>query len=84
MKKTVNINLAGTFFHIDDDAFGKLSRYLDAIKRSLSDPLGGDEIIRDIEARISELFCEKIESNKQVVSTKEVDEVIAVMGQPED
>ena len=84
MKKTVNINLAGTFFHIDEDAFGKLSRYLDAIKRSLSDPQGGDEIIRDIEGRIAELFSEKIESNTQVISTSELDEVIAVMGQPED
>jgi phage shock protein PspC (stress-responsive transcriptional regulator) len=84
MKKTVNINLAGTFFHIDEDAFGKLSRYLDAIKKSLSDPQGKDEIIRDIEARISELFSEKIESSSQVISTKELDEVIAVMGQPED
>ncbi len=84
MKKTVNINLAGTFFHIDEDAFGKLSRYLDAIKKSLSDPLGKDEIIRDIEARISELFSEKIESSSQVISLKELDEVIAVMGQPED
>tara|TARA_R100000935_G_scaffold1439_1_gene4554 strand:- start:115389 stop:117143 length:1755 start_codon:yes stop_codon:yes gene_type:complete len=84
MKKTVNINLAGTFFHIDEDAFGKLSRYLDAIKKSLSDPQGKDEIIRDIEARISELFSEKIESSSQVISLKELDEVIAVMGQPED
>lgn len=84
MKKTVNINLAGTFFHIDEDAFGKLSRYLDAIKKSLSDPQGKDEIIRDIEARISELFSEKIESSSQVISIKELDEVIAVMGQPED
>ncbi len=84
MKKTVNINLAGTFFHIDEDAFGKLSRYLDAIKKSLSDPQGGDEIIRDIEGRIAELFSEKIESNTQVISTSELDEVIAVMGQPED
>ena len=84
MKKTVNINLAGTFFHIDEDAFGKLSRYLDAIKKSLSDPQGGDEIIRDIEGRIAELFTEKIESNTQVISTKELDEVIKVMGQPED
>jgi len=84
MKKTVNINLAGTFFHIDEDAFGKLSRYLEAIKNSLSDPLGKDEIIRDIEARISELFSEKIESSSQVISIKELDEVIAVMGQPED
>jgi phage shock protein PspC (stress-responsive transcriptional regulator) len=84
MKKTVNINLAGTFFHIDEDAFGKLSRYLDAIKRSLSDPLGGDEIIRDIEARIAELFSEKLESNTQVVSKKELDDIITIMGQPED
>ncbi|EDM43443.1 hypothetical protein SCB49_00300 [unidentified eubacterium SCB49] len=84
MKKTVNINLAGTFFHIDEDAYGKLSRYLDAIKKSLSDPQGSDEIIRDIEARIAELFSEKIESNTQVISISELDEVIAVMGQPED
>lgn len=84
MKKTVNVNLAGTFFHIDEDAFGKLSRYLDAIKRSLSDPQGSDEIIRDIEARIAELFSEKISSSSQVISIKELDEVIAVMGQPED
>ena len=84
MKKTVNVNLAGTFFHIDEDAFGKLSRYLDAIKRSLSDPQGSDEIIRDIEARIAELFSEKISTSSQVISTKELDEVITVMGQPED
>jgi phage shock protein PspC (stress-responsive transcriptional regulator) len=84
MKKTVNVNLAGMFFHIDEDAFGKLTRYLDAIKRSLSDPQGSDEIIRDIEARISELFSEKMKSSSQVISLKELDEVIAVMGQPED
>ena len=84
MKKTVNINLAGTFFHIDEDAFGKLSRYLDAIKKSISDPIGGDEIIRDIEARIAELFSEKLERNTQVVSIKELDVIITIMGQPED
>jgi phage shock protein PspC (stress-responsive transcriptional regulator) len=84
MKQTVNINLGGTFFHIDEDAFGKLQRYLDAIKKSLSDPQGSDEIIKDIEARISELFSEKIETNAQVISIKELDEVIAIMGQPED
>lgn len=84
MKKTININLAGTFFHIDEDAFGKLQRYLDAIKRSLTEPQGSEEIIRDIEARIAELFSEKIETNSQVISLKELDEVIAVMGQPED
>lgn len=84
MNKTVNINLAGTFFHIDEDAYGKLTRYLNAIKRSFSDPQGRDEIIKDIEARIAELFSEKIDSKKQVITIKELDEVIAIMGQPED
>ncbi|MCB0456485.1 MAG: PspC domain-containing protein [Flavobacteriaceae bacterium] len=84
MNKTVNINLAGTFFHIDEDAYGKLQRYLVAIKKSLTDPEGSDEIIKDIEARIAELFSEKLKSPTQVVTLKELDEVIAVMGQPED
>ncbi len=84
MNKTVNINLAGTSFHIDEDAFGKLSRYLDAIRKSLKSAEGSEEIMQDIEARISELFSEKIESPSQVITLKNLDEVIAVMGQPED
>ncbi|PIX08508.1 MAG: hypothetical protein COZ75_11680 [Flavobacteriaceae bacterium CG_4_8_14_3_um_filter_34_10] len=84
MNKTVNINLAGTFFHIDEDAFGKLNRYLNAIKKSFTNPQGQDEIIRDIEARIAELFSEKLDNNKQVITMKELDEVISIMGQPED
>ena len=84
MKKTVNINLGGMFFHIDEDAYQKLTRYFDAIKRSLSNSSGHDEIIKDIEMRVSELLNEKQKSDKHVVGLKDVDEVIAVMGQPED
>ena len=49
-----------------------------------SDLNGQEEIIKDIEARISELFSEKINNTSQVITIKELDEVIAVMGQPED
>ncbi|MBT8375906.1 MAG: PspC domain-containing protein [Bacteroidia bacterium] len=84
MNKTVNINLAGIFFHIDEDAYLKLQRYLDAIKRSFTDSQGRNEIIADIEARIAELFTERIQNEKQVVGIKLVDEVITIMGQPED
>ncbi len=84
MNKTININLAGIFFHIDEDAYLKLQRYLDAIRRSFTDSQGRDEIIADIEARIAELFSEKIKDERQVIGDKEVDEVITVMGQPED
>tara|TARA_R110002096_G_scaffold225391_2_gene414615 strand:+ start:1669 stop:3489 length:1821 start_codon:yes stop_codon:yes gene_type:complete len=84
MNKTVNINLAGIFFHIDEDAYLKLQRYLEAIKRSFTDSQGQSEIISDIEARISELFSERVQNDKQVIRIKEVDDVISIMGQPED
>lgn len=85
MNKTININLGGLFFHIDEVAFQKLRRYLDTIRRSLSDdPKGRDEIIADIEFRISELLSEKIKDPRQVINESDIDEVIAIMGQPED
>ena len=84
MNKTVNINLGGLFFHIDEDAFQKLNRYFDAIKRSLSNSSGQDEIMKDIEMRISEIFSESKESDKHVISLRDVDAMITVMGQPED
>jgi len=84
MNKTVNINLAGIFFHIDEDAYAKLQRYLEAIRRSFTDSQGQSEIIADIEARIAELFSERVDNDKQVVGMKVVDEVITIMGQPED
>ena len=85
MNKTININLGGFFFHIDEIAYQKLKRYLDAIARSLSDdPQGKDEIIADIEARISELLSERVTDVRQVVNENDIDEIIAIMGQPED
>ncbi|MBY8961690.1 PspC domain-containing protein [Flavobacterium sp. D11R37] len=83
MNKTVSINLGGFFFHIDEDAYQKLNHYFDAIRRSLA-PDGKDEIMSDIEGRIAELLNEKLKNDKQVVSIREVEEVVAIMGEPED
>ena len=84
MNKTVNINIGGMIFHIDEDAFQKLTRYFESIKRSLSNSSGQDEIMKDIEMRVAELLIEKQKSDKHVINNKDVDEVITVMGQPED
>lgn len=85
MNKTININLGGLFFHIDENAYQKLDRYLNAIKKSLSDdPKGKEEIIKDIELRISELLANKITDQRQVISELDIDEIIKIMGQPED
>ena len=85
MNKTININLGGIFFHIDEVAYQKLKGYLDAIRRSLSDdPKGRDEIITDIETRIGELLSAKVKDVRQVINEQDIDEVIEVMGKPED
>ncbi|MEN8187839.1 MAG: PspC domain-containing protein [Bacteroidota bacterium] len=85
MNKTININLGGVFFHIDEIAYHKLKNYLDAIRRSLSDdPKGLDEIITDIESRIGELLSDKVKDVRQVVNENDINEVIDVMGKPED
>ena len=83
MNKTVTINIAGLFFHIDEDAYEKLSNYLEAIKNSLNTD-GKDEIINDIESRIAEIFSEKINPKTGVISMIDVDNIIQIMGQPED
>ena len=85
MNKTININLGGIFFHIDEIAYQKLKRYLDAIRKSLSDdPQGQDEIINDIEHRIGELLSERITNDRQVVNENDIDEITKIMGKPED
>jgi phage shock protein PspC (stress-responsive transcriptional regulator) len=84
MNKTININLAGLFFHIDEDAYNRLQRYLAAVKRSFQGTQGAEEIMGDIESRIAELFLEKRTNEHQVIGLYQVEEVIVVMGQPED
>ena len=85
MNKTININLGGYFFHIDETAYKKLKKYLDAIAKSLSDdPEGKNEIIADIEARICELLSEKITETRQVVNELDIHHIIKIMGEPED
>ena len=85
MNKTININLGGFFFHIDEIAYQKLRTYLASISKSLSDDAHGkNEIIADIEARISELLSEKITDARQVVSESDIEDIIVIMGQPED
>ena len=84
MNKTVNINIGGMIFHIDEDAYQKLTLYFESIKRSLSNSSGQDEIMKDIEMRVAELLIEKQKSDKHVINNKDVDEVITIMGQPED
>lgn len=84
MKKTLTVNLGGTVFHIDEDAYRLLDNYLSNLKIHFRKEAGADGIIDDIERRISELFAEKLTAGSQVITITDVEEVIARMGKPED
>jgi phage shock protein PspC (stress-responsive transcriptional regulator) len=84
MKKTFTISLNGTIFHIEEDAFEKLQNYLVKLKNHFGPDDEGREIVSDIEARICELFLEKSKGESKVVINEWVDEIVTIMGTPED
>jgi phage shock protein PspC (stress-responsive transcriptional regulator) len=84
MKKTIDINLAGLRFSLDEDAYQRLQAYLRALESQLAQTVGKEEILADIEGRIAELFTVNLNTGKQVINLAEVDAVISTMGAPED
>ena len=84
MKKTLTVNLGGTVFHIDEDAYQLLDKYLTNLRLHFNKEEGSDEIMNDFEMRISELFNERIRLGYEVITIEHVEEVIKRMGKPED
>ncbi|MBL0341737.1 MAG: PspC domain-containing protein [Bacteroidetes bacterium] len=83
MNKTLSVNIGGIVFHIEEQAYDRLSKYLVAIKGYFTASEGRDEIIQDIEGRIAEMFQERVNNGKQVILESDVDHVINLMGRPE-
>ena len=84
MKKTLTVNLGGTVYHIDEDAYVLLDNYLNNLRYHFRKEAGADEIVRDMETRISELFNEYICEGIQVITIEQVETVIGRMGKPEE
>lgn len=82
MKKTIPIHISGLLFNIDEDAWQRLSQYMDSIRMHFATMEGHEDIIADIEARIAELLQRKINEQKQVISLADIQEVINALGQP--
>lgn len=84
MKKTLTVNLGGSVFHIDEDAYQLLDKYLSNLRIHFRKEEGSDEIMNDFEMRISELFSERIRLGYEVITLDQVEEVIKRMGKPEE
>jgi len=84
MKITVSINLGGYSFNIDEDAYSELKRYLKNLEIHFAGEESSSEILSDIETRMAELLRTKLTGYKQVINIGDVNEVISILGNPED
>src|SRR5260221_7770454 len=84
MKKTLSINISGIIFHIEEDGYETLRKYLDSINKYFSSFEDSSEILADIESRIAEIFLAKLNEGKQVITAEDVQSLIATMGNVSD
>ena len=84
MKKNISINLQGLIFHIEEDGFDVLSRYLAEVKAHFANYRGHADIVTDIEGRIAELFSARLSPMQQVITLDDVQAMMAKMGRVSD
>lgn len=83
MKKNITINLFGTLYHIDEDAYELLDKYQKNMHRFFARQEGGEEIADDIEHRVAELFAELKASGVDAVTIEHVQNIMQQIGSPE-
>ncbi len=83
MKKNISINLFGTLYNIDEDAYELLDRYMESVKRYFNRE-GGEDISDDIEHRIAELLWERREAGLEAIDVQTVRDIISKIGDPSD
>jgi len=85
MNKTIIININGTVFHIEEQAYELLKEYMTDVKRHFFNSADSLEITTDIENRIAEMFTDILaRENRQAIIDQDVAEVIEQMGSVKD
>ncbi|MFD1469928.1 PspC domain-containing protein [Hymenobacter caeli] len=84
MKKNISINLQGLIFHIEEDGYEVLGRYLTEVKAHFASFRGHQDIVADIEGRIAEIFAARLSAAKQVITLDDVEAMTAKMGRVSD
>lgn len=83
MKKNITINLFGSLYAIDEDAYELLKRYEENMRNYFSRKEGGEEISADIEYRVAELLAELKANGTEAITIEHVEEIIRRIGNPE-
>ncbi len=80
MNKVFQINLGGIVFTIEENAYETLKTYLDKLHKHFGNTNDASDIVGDIEARIAELFNQKIKDERSTLFANDINEVLGIMG----
>jgi len=80
MNKVIYINFGGRLIPIEEVAQESLELYLSRLKNSFAQESDADEILIDMQYRISELFDQILKSGKHCIEQKDIDAIIGIMG----
>lgn len=84
MKQVININFQGRVVPIEQTAYDTLKNYIESLNRFFANEEGKEEIINDIESRISELFQQRLKDGATCITDDDVAAIMKSMGRPED
>jgi phage shock protein PspC (stress-responsive transcriptional regulator) len=84
MQKVITVSLNGNAYALDEDAYARLSEYLDRSARVLATNPDKAEIIGDLEQAIGEKCARYLHLHKNVVRGAELQQVLDEMGPVDD
>lgn len=84
MKRNITVNLCGSLYHIDEDAYELLSKYLSDMREIFSKQPDGREVADDIESRVAELMNDKRLEGSDVITIEDVQGIIQRIGTPDE
>lgn len=83
MNKSLSINLGGSLFKVEEEAYQILRDYIYSISSRFRNTEEGNETINDLELRIAEIFRQRQEISG-IISRDDVIYMISVIGKPEE
>lgn len=84
MKRNITVNIFGSLYRMDEDAYAVLNAYIANMREYFSHQPDGKEIADDIEGRAAELMSELTSSGVEAISIEHVNDIIRRIGNPEE
>lgn len=83
MKRNITVNIFGSLYPMDEDAYAMLNAYIANMRDYFSRQPDGKEIADDIEGRVAELMSELRQNGTEAISIEHIEEIINRVGKPE-